>query len=282
MIVIKSIRRMQSISDSARKSNRIIGFVPTMGYFHDGHLSLMKIARPKCDLLVVSIFVNPIQFGVNEDFSKYPRDIKRDKKLCESVNVDIVFIPNECEIYPPDFSTKVEVAGRVTECLCGAFRPGHFSGVATIVAKFFNIIKPHFSVFGQKDAQQLVVIKKMVKELNFPVEIVAGATVREQDGLAMSSRNEYLTPEHRHVAPVLYKSLLRAKNLLISGHKDASVIISEIRKFIDSNGPFRIQYIEILNADTLESIAFARGKIMIALAAFLGKTRLIDNIVVEL
>jgi len=282
MRVIRSIQEMYKLSESARKEGKIIGFVPTMGYLHEGHLSLIRIARKRCDLLVVSIFVNPTQFGPNEDLNSYPRDFERDSKLCEKEGVDVIFAPTAEEMYPDGYSTWVEVKGPVTEVLCGAFRPGHFRGVTTVVAKLFNIVQPHFAVFGQKDAQQLVVIKKMTRELNFPVEIVAAPTVREKDGLAMSSRNEYLNEKERKVAPKIYQSLILAKNMLLRGERDTEKIKNEMRKFLESAKLIKVQYIDIVDADTLEPLKNARGRVMVALAAFLGKARLIDNIIVDL
>jgi len=282
MRVIRSIQEMYKLSESARKEGKIIGFVPTMGYLHEGHLSLIRIARKRCDLLVVSIFVNPTQFGPNEDLNSYPRDFERDSKLCEKEGVDVIFAPSAEEMYPDGYSTWVEVKGPVTEVLCGAFRPGHFRGVTTVVAKLFNIVQPHFAVFGQKDAQQLVVIKKMTRELNFPVEIVAAPTVREKDGLAMSSRNEYLNEKERKVAPKIYQSLILAKNMLLRGERDTEKIKNEMRKFLESAKLIKVQYIDIVDADTLEPLKNARGRVMVALAAFLGKARLIDNIIVDL
>ena len=282
MRVIRSIQEMYKLSESARKEGKIIGFVPTMGYLHEGHLSLIRIARKRCDLLVVSIFVNPTQFGPNEDLNSYPRDFERDSKLCEKEGVDVIFAPTAEEMYPDGYSTWVEVKGPVTEVLCGAFRPGHFRGVTTVVAKLFNIVQPHFAVFGQKDAQQLVVIKKMTRELNFPVEIVAAPTVREKDGLAMSSRNEYLNENERKVAPKIYQSLILAKNMLLRGERDTEKIKNEMRKFLENAKLIKVQYIDIVDADTLEPLKNARGRVMVALAAFLGRARLIDNIIVDL
>ncbi|HHH81229.1 MAG TPA: pantoate--beta-alanine ligase [candidate division Zixibacteria bacterium] len=282
MRVIRSIQEMYKLSESVRKEGKIIGFVPTMGYLHEGHLSLIRTARKRCDLLVVSIFVNPTQFGPNEDLNSYPRDFERDSKLCEKEGVDVIFAPSAEEMYPDGYSTWVEVKGPVTEVLCGAFRPGHFRGVTTVVAKLFNIVQPHFAVFGQKDAQQLVVIKKMTRELNFPVEIVAAPTVREKDGLAMSSRNEYLNENERKVAPKIYQSLILAKNMLLRGERDTEKIKNEMRKFLESAKLIKIQYIDIVDADTLKPLKNAQGRVMVALAAFLGRARLIDNIIVDL
>ena len=280
MQVIEKISDMQSYVRKCKLDGKTIGFVPTMGYLHEGHLSLVRIARKRCDILVVSIFVNPTQFGPEEDFDKYPRDFGRDKKLCEQENVDIIFAPSVEEMYPKDSVTYVDMAGEMTNVLCGKYRPGHFRGVMTVVSKLFNIVQPDIAVFGRKDGQQLAVIRRMVSDLNFPIEIIGGETVRESDGLAMSSRNKYLTEEQRKSAPALYKSLLLAKTMIENGETDSSKIVERMRDYISNSGDFKIQYIEIVDADTLTPVDKIRNKVMIALAAFLGETRLIDNIVV--
>ncbi len=280
MQVIEKISDMQSYVRKCKLDGKTIGFVPTMGYLHEGHLSLVRIARKRCDILVVSIFVNPTQFGPGEDFDKYPRDFGRDKKLCEQENVDIIFAPSVEEMYPKDSVTYVDMAGEMTNVLCGKYRPGHFRGVMTVVSKLFNIVQPDIAVFGRKDGQQLAVIRRMVSDLNFPIEIIGGETVRESDGLAMSSRNKYLTEEQRKSAPALYKSLLLAKTMIENGETDSSKIVERMRDYISNSGDFKIQYIEIVDADTLTPVDKIRNKVMIALAAFLGETRLIDNIVV--
>lgn len=280
MKVIESVSEMQLLARDFRRRGEIIGFVPTMGYLHNGHLSLIRIARHKSDVCVVSIFVNPTQFGPQEDLDKYPRDMQRDKMLCEREGVDIIFAPTVAEMYPEGYCTYVEVLGRMTEVLCGRYRKGHFRGVTTVVAKLFNIVQPHFAVFGQKDGQQLAVIRQMVRDLNFPVEIIGAPTVREPDGLAMSSRNKYLTAEERKVAPVLYKSLLLAKDMIENGERDANAIVSSMKSMIAKAGLFRIQYVEIVDAETLSPVDKIKGKVMIALAAFIGKARLIDNIII--
>ena len=280
MQVIEKISDMQSYVRKCKLDGKTIGFVPTMGYLHEGHLSLVRIARKRCDILVVSIFVNPTQFGPGEDFDKYPRDFGRDKKLCEQENVDIIFAPSVEEMYPKDSVTYVDMAGEMTKVLCGKYRPGHFRGVMTVVSKLFNIVQPDIAVFGRKDGQQLAVIRRMVVDLNFPIEIIGGETVRESDGLAMSSRNKYLTEEQRKSAPALYKSLLLAKTMIENGETDSSKIVERMRDYISNSGDFKIQYIEIVDADTLTPVDKIRNKVMIALAAFLGETRLIDNIVV--
>ncbi|MCD6418127.1 pantoate--beta-alanine ligase [bacterium] len=281
MEIVSSISRMQELSALARRDGRIIGFVPTMGYLHEGHLSLMRIARKKCDVLVVSIFVNPTQFGAGEDLAQYPRNIERDKKLCREEGVDVIFLPDEREMYPENYSTYVEVSGNITNVLCGYFRPGHFRGVATVVAKLLNIVQPHFAVFGQKDGQQLAVIRRMVRDLNYPVEIVGAPTVREPDGLAMSSRNEYLTPKERKVAPKIYESLMLAEKMIQSGIFDPEIVKDRMRRVIEEAKMFRIQYVEIVDAETLEPVKKIESPVMVAVAAFLGKARLIDNIVVN-
>lgn len=282
MIVIRSVAEMQRISLSLKRSGKSIGFVPTMGYLHEGHLSLMRLAKQRCDTLVVSIFVNPMQFGQNEDFARYPRDFARDESLCEKENVDIVFYPDEREIYPEDFRTRVIVSD-LRDRLCGRSRPGHFDGVTTIVAKLFNIVLPDIAVFGQKDAQQAIIIKRMTEDLNFPIEIVVSPTVREHDGLAMSSRNKYLSQEEREKATILYRALSLAKEKIekkeISSAGEARELI---RKQIDSVGGFVIDYIEVVDAVKLEPISDLRGKeALIALAVRIGTTRLIDNVSIK-
>ena len=284
MEIIRTIPLMQSKSRQIRCEGKTIGFVPTMGYLHEGHLSLIRIARKRADVVVVSIFVNPTQFGPNEDYDRYPRDFERDRKLCEKEGVDIIFAPSVEEMYPPDDlknRTYVDIDGKMTKVLCGKYRPGHFRGVMTVVAKLFNIVQPDFAVFGQKDGQQLAVIRKMVKDLNFPIEIVAGPTVREPDGLAMSSRNEYLSPEERKVAPAIYKALVLGKTMIENGERDAKKVVAAVREFLENSGPFKVQYVEIVDADTMEILDQICGRVMIATAVFLGNTRLIDNVVVE-
>lgn len=281
MIVAEKIDEIRKFCSDAKRERKTIGFVPTMGYLHKGHTSLMEIARPKCDILVVSIFVNPTQFGPNEDFERYPRNKERDLKICEEVGVDAVFMPNVKEMYPDGYSTYVNVEGDLTRYLCGASRPGHFRGVSTIVTKLFNIITPDFAVFGEKDAQQLAVVRQLVRDLNFPIEIVSAPIVRDTDGLAMSSRNEYLTPREREIAPAIYKSLLIAKELVEEGERNSDVIISAIRDYLEEAGEFKIDYVQVVNPQTMEPIHQISNKALIAVAAFLGKTRLIDNIMVE-
>lgn len=278
MEIIRRVREMQKKSEELRKMGKIIGFVPTMGALHEGHLTLIRETRKRCDVLVISIFVNPIQFGPKEDYREYPRVFESDRKMCENEGVDIIFYPDEREMYPENFSTYVEVE-KLTESLCGRFRPGHFRGVTTVVTKLFNIVKPHIAAFGWKDAQQLIVIKRMVEDLNLDIEILPVETVRERDGLAMSSRNIYLNPQERNEAPLLYKSLLLAKKIIEEGERDSEKVIKEMEKFIKENSKLiKIQYIEIVDLNTLSALKEIKGEVLIGIACFLGKTRLIDNI----
>lgn len=282
MKVIYKIGEMMDISEIYRREGKTIAFVPTMGYLHEGHTSLFKIARKKSHILVVSIFVNPLQFGPSEDYKEYPRDLERDLEICKNENIDIVFVPSESEMYLKDFSTFVEVKN-LDEELCGKYRPGHFKGVATVVLKLFNIVKPHIAVFGLKDAQQYFIIRRMVRDLNLDIEIIPGPTVRESDGLAMSSRNVYLNPEERKQATALYKSLMLAKEMIEKGERNASRIIYEMEKFIKENAPLsKIQYIQVVDTANLKPIEELKGEFLIALAVFFGKTRLIDNIIISL
>ncbi len=279
MELIKDISMMQNRCREEKLKGRKIGFVPTMGALHKGHLALIQKAREDCDFVVVSIFVNPTQFGAGEDFERYPRDLSKDLRLCEEEGVDVVFAPSVQDMYPEDFSTWVEVKGRLTETLEGSFRPGHFRGVTTVVAKLFNIVSPDVSYFGRKDYQQALIVKKMVRELNIATQIVLLPTVREEDGLASSSRNKYLSDEERKKARVLYRSLLRAKTEIEDGEDNPSRIISSMEDLIREEGPLRIDYIAIVDPDTLEPVERIEGKVLIAIAAQVGKTRLIDNII---
>ncbi|MGB9812020.1 MAG: pantoate--beta-alanine ligase [Thermovenabulum sp.] len=280
MVVVEKISEMKEIVNNLKKEGKTIGFVPTMGYLHEGHLSLVRKAKSENDITVMSIFVNPIQFGPNEDFDRYPRDFERDKNLAQKEGVDYIFYPSVKEMYPDDFNTVVSVK-KITEIMCGKSRPGHFDGVATVVLKFFNIVKPDRAYFGQKDAQQLAVIKQMVKDLNLDIEIVPCEIVREKDGLAMSSRNTYLSLEERKSATVLYKSLLLAKELIEKGERDVAKIKKSMEELILREKSARIDYIEFVNSDSFERIEKIEGKVLIALAVFVGNTRLIDNVIVE-
>jgi pantoate--beta-alanine ligase len=281
MRIIKSIKAMTGFSLDAKRAKRTIGFVPTMGYLHAGHLSLVKAAGKSCDFVVVSIFVNPIQFGPKEDLKKYPRDLKRDFKLLSRLKVDVVFVPTEKDIFPKDFSTFVEVPS-LSKILCGKTRPIHFRGVATIVAKLFNIIKPDLGFLGRKDYQQVAVIKRMAQDLNMDVKVVDLPTVRERDGLAMSSRNVYLSKNQRSAALSLYKSLQLAGSMIKEGETGSRRIMRAMVRLISSAKPkIRIEYVEMCDPLTLERKKKVKGPALIAVAAFVGKTRLIDNIEVR-
>jgi len=275
MIVVRSPKKAHKICVNKKKKGKTIGFVPTMGALHKGHISLIKKCKNLCDFLVVSIFVNPTQFGPKEDFKAYPRDFKKDKKICEEQGVDLIFYPRVKDMYPEGFETYVEVE-KLPQHLCGLFRPGHFRGVATVVLKLFNIIQPDVAVFGKKDYQQLRVIEKMVRDLNVPVKIVGGQTVREKDGLAMSSRNWYLNEDERKRATLLRKALLHGKKLLLQGRKP-QVVKTEMRKILKkANG--KIDYISICDRFTLDEIKEFKKDCLIAVAVKIGRARLIDNI----
>ncbi|MGD0280623.1 MAG: pantoate--beta-alanine ligase [Smithella sp.] len=276
MKIIKSVKQMQSFSESLRMKGKKIAFVPTMGYFHEGHLSLMKEAKKMADCLVVSIYVNPTQFGPKEDFSKYPRDLDRDLKMAESVNVDVIFYPPDKEMYPANYQTYVDVE-KVTQNLCGMSRPGHFRGVATVCNKLFNMVKPDIAIFGKKDFQQFVTIKRMVEDLNMDIQITGSPTVRESDGLAMSSRNKYLNKDERKSALTLYRAIKLAQKLYANGEKKSSVVINETEKLIKRAPYTAIDYIKICDTKTLKDTDKIKNQSVIALAVKVGKTRLIDN-----
>jgi len=276
MKVIKSIKEMQTLCESLRLSGKRISFVPTMGYFPEGHLSLMKEARKTADYVVVSIYVNPTQFGPKEDFSKYPRDFERDAQMAESVGVDAIFFPENKEMYPNAYQTYVDVE-KVTQNLCGMSRPGHFRGVTTVCCKLFNIVKPHSAIFGKKDFQQLAAIKRMVADLNQDLEIVGLPTFREPDGLAMSSRNVYLSKEERSSALTLVGALKLAQQLYAEGERSAAVMIKQAEKLIKNEEFTDIDYIKICDTATLEDGNEIKGEVVMALAVKVGKTRLIDN-----
>ena len=278
MDIITSTRQMNQISTQARGLGKIIAFVPTMGYFHEGHLSLMREGRKRGDLLVVSLFVNPTQFSPSEDFEKYPRDLLRDGMMAEGVGVDVLFTPEAKEMYPPDHQTFVRVT-EVTRGLCGRTRPSHFQGVATVVTMLFNIVMPHVALFGKKDYQQLVTIQKMARDLHLGVDVVGMPIVREADGLAMSSRNSYLKPDERKAASFLHRSLKRAEELILRGERRAEPILDEIKKVLQTEPMVKIDYVEICDSRTLQEIDRIEGDAVIALAAYVGKVRLIDNFV---
>jgi len=276
--LITSPQDMQSVSKAIKKEGKNIGFVPTMGYLHEGHTSLMRCSKKENDITVVSIFVNPTQFGENEDFDKYPRDLERDLKICEKEGVDFVFAPSAKDMYPEGYATYV-VMEDLVDRLCGKFRPGHFKGVLTVVNKLFNIIKPDKAYFGEKDYQQLVVIKKMVKDLNMDVEVIGCPIVREEDGLAKSSRNKYLSKEERTSAVSLYKALQLAQKMFNEGETDPEKIISQMENLIKSYPQVKeIQYIEIVDPDTLKPKEKVEKGDRVLIAVFIGDTRLIDNI----
>jgi len=279
MKLIRSIRKIQETLNREKKKSKSIGFIPTMGYLHEGHLSLIRRGRKETDIVVVSIFVNPTQFGPREDYKRYPRNLRKDLKLCEEEGVDYVFSPSVKSIYPKGYSTYVSVEG-LTENLCGKFRPGHFRGVTTVVTKLFNIVKPDAAYFGQKDAQQAIVIRRMADDLNMNINIKILPTVRESDGLAISSRNNYLSYDERQAASTLYRSLQLARDLIKLGKKDAAYIIGQMRKMLASVAT-KIDYISIVDLKTLKDVKTIKGKVLIALAVWVGRTRLIDNIVVR-
>jgi pantoate--beta-alanine ligase len=280
MRIIKKIEEMQIVSNGLKQQGKIIGFVPTMGFLHDGHISLMKIIKPNCDELVVSIFVNPTQFGRGEDFNKYPRDFRRDENLCQTMEVNILFYPSQDEVYAEPYLTFVEV-NKLTETMCGISRPGHFRGVTTIVCKLFNIVKPDIAIFGQKDYQQALIIKQMVKDLNLNIRIITGPIVREPDGLAMSSRNRYLSIKERQDAVLLYQSLQMAEKKVGSEKYSVEEIKNRMLEKIKMGSDIRIDYIAIVDPETLEPLEKIQSHMLIALAVYVGKTRLIDNVLIE-
>ncbi|HEV3041966.1 MAG TPA: pantoate--beta-alanine ligase [Candidatus Angelobacter sp.] len=277
MKTISSAAEMTALVKEAKRSGKSVGFVATMGALHDGHLSLVCAGRARTDVLVTSVFVNPTQFGPKEDFSKYPRSLEKDSGLLADAGVDYLFAPSTEEMYPKDASTWVTVEG-ISDRLDGKSRPGHFRGVTTVVSKLFNIIQPDLAFFGQKDAAQVAVIRKMVRDLNFDVHIVVCPIVRESDGLAMSSRNAYLSPEQRKQALVLYRSLMRVQLLADRGEKDANRLIAAAKQVIAEEPAVRLDYFEIVNNDTLEPVTGNSIGALVAVAAYVGQTRLIDNI----
>lgn len=282
MQVIKTIKEMQALNKSLRFESKTIGFVPTMGALHEGHLSLVRRSKSECDVTVVSIFVNPAQFGPQEDFDRYPRDIEGDLNKLKPVGVDVVFMPGDKEMYSEGSSINVDV-GDIGKVLCGALRPSHFNGVALVVTKLFNIIVPDRAYFGQKDFQQSVIIKKLVRELNFDIDIVVCPIIRESDGLAMSSRNTYLNNnEERSAAPILYKALRHGEELILNkGISDASIVKEEMENLITSNPIARINYIDIVDTENLHSVKDITQPVALCGAVWIGKTRLIDNIIID-
>ena len=280
MEVVREIGEVRRLLEPARRAGKSIGLVPTMGYLHEGHLSLVEKARVENDRVVVSIFVNPTQFGPGEDSQRYPRDLPRDLDLCARAGVGLVFTPEPSEMYPAGFQTRVEVES-LSQGLCGGSRPGHFRGVATVVAKLFAIVQPDRAYFGEKDAQQLRVIKRMTMDLSLPVRIVPVPTLRESDGLAMSSRNVYLGAEERRAALVLYRALMLARDLTAAGMRRAAEIKRRMLSLIEAEPMARLDYLAIVDSDTLAPVEELQKPVLIALAVYIGKTRLIDNITVQ-
>lgn len=277
MKIITSPLDMQKTALALRRAGKRIGLVPTMGFLHEGHLSLVKLARLQADVVVLSIFVNPTQFGPNEDFSRYPRDFERDRTLCATAGVDIIFNPAPEAMYPPGHSVYVE-ENALSKVLCGAARPGHFRGVLTVVAKLFNLTLPDVAVFGQKDVQQARLIQQMARNLNFSTTIVVAPIIRESDGLAKSSRNTYLSPAERREALGLQQALKTARRLYREGERNAQRIIAAMQEGIERIPSARVDYIAIVDADTLQPIATLNAPVLVALAVYIGKTRLIDNL----
>lgn len=276
-IVLRTIQETREWVQQCRSKGESIGLVPTMGFLHEGHISLMRQARASCTRTIASIFVNPLQFGPNEDFERYPRNFQRDLALLEEAGVDAVFAPEVAEMYPRPLKTKVEVSD-LTTGLCGVSRPGHFTGVTTVVSKLFHIVTPDKAFFGQKDAQQAIVLQRMVADLNFPLELVICPIIREADGLAMSSRNVYLTPNQRAQAPVLYQSLCHATQVIKDGESSVPAVVAQIKRMISSAPLAQIDYVQVVDLDTLQEVEQITGPVLIALAVRFGTTRLIDNV----
>lgn len=280
MKIIRQIENQQAYSLNIKCQDKKISLVPTMGFLHKGHLSLIDKARNLSDIIVVSIFVNPTQFGKGEDFDKYPRDEKRDLELLERKGVDIVFIPGVREMYPKGFETYCQVP-RLSENHCGRSRPEHFKGVTTVVLKLFNIIQPDLAIFGEKDYQQYIIIKRMTEDLNLPIKILAAPIIREKDGLAVSSRNNYLNEEQRKEAPILYKSLITARDLIKKGNYEVDFLRKEMSKLIESKKNTRIDYIDFANPETLINVQKIESPTRILMAVLIGSTRIIDNMEVK-
>lgn len=281
MQIVSTIKEVRTQVKEWKKQGLTIGFVPTMGYLHEGHASLMHRARKECDKVVASIFVNPMQFGVNEDLDSYPRDLQADAKLCESIGVDLIFHPEVEEMYEQGFCSFVDMNG-LTKELCGKSRPIHFRGVCTVVSKLFNIVTPDKAFFGQKDAQQLAVIRRMVKDLNMDIEIVGCPIIREEDGLAKSSRNTYLNEEERKAALILSQTICLGERLVRDGVRDAKELVAAMKENISREPLAKIDYVEVVSMDTIEKIELLEGAVLVAMAVYIGKTRLIDNFIVEL
>ena len=275
---MKTIISLDELHAARLSLNGTVGLVPTMGYLHEGHLSLIRRAKAECDHVTVSIFINPTQFGANEDLSKYPRDLDRDLRLIDPLGVDFVWNPTPEIMYPAGYQTWVEVDA-ITRPLEGSMRPTHFKGVTTVVAKLFNAIQPHKAYFGQKDAQQAAVIRRMVKDLNFPLDVIVCPTVREADGLAMSSRNKYLEGADREAATVLFRALSAAKDAYEGGERSAEVLRTKMKDVLEAEPRAQVQYVSCADYDSLEELDVVKGKSLLSMAVLLGKTRLIDNFV---
>ncbi len=280
MRTVRDIERLNEVLEDYSLEKRSVGFVPTMGYLHDGHLSLVRRAREENERVILSIYVNPAQFSPQEDLDTYPRNFQRDLELAEEAGVDLVFAPDDAVMYPTGFDTWIHVGG-VTENLCGASRPGHFRGVATVVARLFHLVKPDRAYFGQKDAQQAAVIRKMVRDLGFTVDVVVCPIVREPDGLAMSSRNAKLSPEERKQARVLSQALWQARELYRGGERSAPRILEAVQALFDTQPLIRLDYLKIVDPLTMEDLEDITGEALAAVAAFAGNTRLIDNLKLE-
>jgi len=280
MQTCKTVQEIRDESRTLRQNGKRIGFVPTMGALHEGHLSLVRAAKAQCDAVIVSIFVNPTQFGPSEDFSKYPRTFQRDCELLQKEGVDLIFAPSVEEMYPPEAVTYVTVEG-LSEKLCGKSRPGHFRGVATVVCKLFHVVEPNLAFFGQKDAAQVAIVRRMVRDLNLPVEIVVCPIVREPDGLAMSSRNAYLNPQQRQSALLLSRSLRNVRRLFDEGERTASRLTEAGKHAFAEHRSVRLDYFEIVDPDTLAAMQLIERPALIAVAAWVGTTRLIDNLVLR-
>jgi len=276
MDVLRTIIEMTRWRDERLRLGRTIGFVPTMGYLHRGHLVLMEDAKRHADHVVVSIFVNPKQFSPGEDLDKYPRDLDRDLRLCHEVGVDVVFIPEGAEMYPPGYQTRV-VVEQLGQNLCGRYRPDFFPGVTTVVTKLFSVVRPHLAVFGEKDFQQLAVVRRLSRDLNLGVEIVGHPTVREEDGLAMSSRNAYLSPEQRRSALSLSRSLLAARRMVAEGEHRVAVVVERVKAMIETEPHARPQYVQVVDEETMADLTTVTPRAVMALAVFVGAARLIDN-----
>lgn len=280
MTTVQSVKEMKALVRDWRAAGRTIGFVPTMGFLHEGHLSLVRASRSRCGVTVVSVFVNPAQFGPREDFQRYPRDLERDAALLEAEGVDVLFAPLAQDIYPPGYRTWVEVHG-LQDRLCGASRPGHFRGVATVVLKLFNIVRPDAAFFGAKDAQQALLIRRMAADLDLDIDIVTCPIVREADGLAMSSRNSYLSPDERKAALALSRGLRWAEGEVAAGERDAKRLEAGVRARLAEEPLVRVDYVEVVDPESLEPVDVLQGPALLAVAAYVGSTRLIDNAILR-